>query len=164
VRTCLKCVDSVELTYAPQGPGGTSGLTAALLTAGWLGSRLGWTPAVPLERTRTGWRAELRARSGAPVFVALRPGYDDAFKRGLGAIDLVAKGASPGSFRVQRITPLALTTSSQTPTMPRVGRMVQAEDPDEADLLGEALQTFGRDPIFEDALRFAAGLFPGAQA
>jgi hypothetical protein len=93
----------------------------------------------------------------------LRPGYDDAFKQGLGAIDVVAKRDNPGSFRVQRITPLALTTSSQTPTMPRVGRMVQVEDPDEADLLGQALHTFGRDPIFEDALRFAAGLFPAPQ-
>ena len=164
VRTCLECIDGVELTYAPREPGGASGLTAALLTAGWLGSRLDWVPVVPLERTRTGWRAELRARSGNPVFLTLRPGYDDAFKRGLGAVDIVAKGVSPGSFRVQRITPLALTTSSQTPTMPRVGRMVQAEDPDDADLLGQALQTFGRDPIFEDALRFAAGLFAGVES
>jgi glucose-6-phosphate dehydrogenase assembly protein OpcA len=164
VLPCLECIDTVELTYAPQGQRGDSGLTAALLMAGWLGSRLGWTAAAPLERTRTGWQAELRSDASDSVLLKLRPGYDDAFKQGLGAVDIIAKRTNPGSFRVQRITPSALTTSSQTPTMPRVGRMVQAEDSDEADLLGQALHTFGRDPIFEDALRFAAGLFPGAQA
>jgi hypothetical protein len=162
VVPCLECVDSLEVTYAPQASSGASGLTAALLMAGWFGSRLGWTPTAALERTRTGWRAELRTGGGDAVVLRLRPGYDATFEQGLGAVDIVAKRAHPGAFRVQRIAPTALTTSSETPTMPHVGRMVQTDEWDEADLLGQSLQTFGRDPIFEDALRFAAGLFPGA--
>jgi hypothetical protein len=40
--------------------------------------------------------------------------------------------------------------------------MVHAEEWDEADLLGQALHGFGRDPIFEEALLFAASLLPGS--
>ena len=158
----LDGIGSVELAYAPQRRSGSSGLTAALLTAGWLGSRLGWTVKDPLERTRTGWRAELRTTAGETVVVRLRPASDMTVEQGLSAIDIACKGHSPSACRVQRIAPTALTTSSQTGTMPPVGRMVHAEEWDEADLLGQALHTFGRDPIFEEALVFAAGLFPAA--
>jgi glucose-6-phosphate dehydrogenase assembly protein OpcA len=161
VRPCLDSVNLVELTYS-QTASGVSGLTAALLTAGWLGSRLGWRPATLLERSPSLWRTEMPTAAGDTVVLRLRAGGETGDGPGLDSIELTSKGREQGSFRVQRITATALTTSSQTTSMPRVGRMVYAEELEEADLLGRALHTFGRDPIFEEALRFAAELAPGA--
>jgi glucose-6-phosphate dehydrogenase assembly protein OpcA len=160
-RPCLDNINLVELTCS-EAPSGVSGLTAALLTAGWLGSRLGWRPATLLERSPSLWRTEMVSAAGDTVVLRLRAGGGTADGPGLGSIELTSRGQEQGSFRVQRITSTALTTSSQTTTMPRVGRMVYAEELEEADLLGRALHTFGSDPIYEEALRFAAELAPGA--
>jgi glucose-6-phosphate dehydrogenase assembly protein OpcA len=158
-RRCLDALDTVDLVYAPRAHIG-SGLTAALLMAGWLGSRLDWRILAPLERTRTGWRAEVKSPSGPPALLRLRPAEDGTIAPGLIAVEIVAKRPHPGAFRVRRITATALTTASETGTGRPVGRMVVAEDEDEAALLGRSLHTFGRDPVYEDALTYAARLLP----
>jgi hypothetical protein len=78
----------------------------------------------------------------------------------IGAIELVARGKAPGSFKVQRLSPTSLSTSSETPSVNSVGRMVIVPTPTDHELLGYHLNSFGRNPVFEEALRFIAGVLP----
>ncbi len=165
-RPALDGLDEITISYGALGADRRSGLTAALLLAGWLGSRLGWrTPGelLPARDEPGGWRATLRA--GGPgrrreVLLSLRPSEDPLAARSLDAVDLIAHGATAGSFRVERGDPLGLTTCSKTAAMPAVQRMVYATIPDDAELLAEELRDFGRDPVYEVALAFAAELTP----
>jgi len=73
---------------------------------------------------------------------------------------LTARGEAAGTFAIERINEPALTTSSETPTMPKVSRMVYTRPFDDAVLLGNELRDFNRDRVFEEALNFAATLLP----
>lgn len=164
-RPCLDCIDQVQVVYAPRNQAGTSGLTGALLFTGWLATRLGWTASSGLERMRTGYRLVLQSAAGRgrrphDIVVHLRPVYNPAFDSGLGLVSLRSVGEAPGTFTVERATAAGLTTMSETPHMPRVSRMVYAEQPDDTALLGPELHAFGRDRVFEESLAFVAALLP----
>lgn len=168
-RPCLATIEDIDIVYEPRSSGDHSGFTAALLAAGWLATRLGWEAVDRLERTRTGYRLSLRAPAGngrpaRRVVIRLRPAYDPAFRHGLAAISITARGTAPGTFKVERTTTVGLTTTSETPGRPRVGRMVHAVPPSDAELLEAELHMFGRDRVYEDALTFAAALMPGGVA
>lgn len=162
-RPCLDCIDLVQIVYGPRNQSGTSGLTAALLTAGWLATRLGWMATSGLERTRTGYRLPLRTVSrrnqpGRDLTIELRSVANPAFDRGLGLISFRAVGDAPGTFTIERVNDAGLATTSETPNMPPASRMVYAEQPDDPDLLGPELHAFGRDRVFEESLTFVASL------
>lgn len=162
-QPCLDCLDDVTITYAARERDGVSGLSSALLLVGWLASRLGWEMTAPLAHAGAGWTARLHSgRRGKPREIALRlrSAHGPETDHCLGSVALVAHGEAAGAFTVERTTPLALTTASETPTMPRVSRMVYARPRTDTELLGEELQIFGRDPIFEEALTYAARLLP----
>ena len=175
-RPCLHCIDDVQIVYGPANRAGASGLSAALLTAGWLATRLGWVTATSrLERTQTGYRLPLRTapRRGSPghdVTIHLRSDSNPTFDRGLGLVSFRAVGDAPGTFTVERVNDAGLATTSETPNMPPVSRMVYAVQPDDPDLLGPELHAFGRDRVYEESLAFVASLLapdmadPGGEA
>ena len=168
MRQALEALDEVAITYGAAGSNGGSGFTGALLFAGWLASCLGWHPPaalVPARGEPGTWRATLRAGSRGrrhEVVLTLRPTRNPLADRSLAEVRLAAHGASTGSFRVERVDPLGLTTWSQAPDVPPVCRMVYAEIPDEPALLTDELRVFARDPVFEAALAQAATLVPDA--
>ncbi|MDQ3044369.1 MAG: hypothetical protein M3R06_04350, partial [Chloroflexota bacterium] len=90
----------------------------------------------------------------------LRPVSQESADCSLGSLTLTARGEEAGTFSIERISELALTTTSETPTMPRVSRMVYTRPLDDAALLGNELRDFNRDRVFEEALTFAATLLP----
>ena len=169
-RPSLDCLERVEISYTPGSDGamGPTGLPAALLLTGWLATRLGWRPTgAGLEPGRSGgYRLALRApqpegaRYGREIVVRMRPSADPETHHAIGAVELVARGKAPGSFKVQRLSPTALTTSSETPAVNSVGRMVVVMTPTDHEFLGFHLNSFGRNPVFEEALRFVAGILP----
>lgn len=164
-RSTLAAIDEVQIVYGTAGADGRTGLTGALLLAGWLGSRLGWQGPGEMVRSRgeaSGWRATLR--SGGPghrreVLLSLRPAPDPVADCGLATVALVAEGVA--SFRVERFDPAELATFSQLDGLPTGRRMVYAPLPDDAALLADELRDFGRDAVYEAALRFATPLTPG---
>jgi len=165
-RQALAALDEVTITYGQTDNEGRSGLSAALLFAGWLGSRLGWQPPgelLPARDRAGGWRATIRAGERVQrreVVLTLRPVRARHAARGLGRVDLVADGGNGGVFWVERVDELELTTCSELPGLPRMCRMAYAAVPDEAALLADELRVFGRAPVYEAALAVAATLAP----
>ena len=163
-RPALEAIDEVQIVYGSAGDEGRTGLTGALLLAGWLGSRLGWQPPGELVRSRTeptGWRATLRSGGRTrrrEVLLTLRPEPDPVVGSGLAMVTLLAEGGA--SFRVERFDAEELATFSQVGGLPTGRRMVYAPVPDDAALLADELRDFGRDAVYEAALAFATTLAP----
>lgn len=164
VQECLATIDEVSISYADVREDGSSGFASALLIVGWLGSRLGWEVVDPLERRKTGgWSAPLRSRSGGrgrEIALRLFPDKSPQARFSLRRVQIVAGGDAPGMFVIERSDEDDLITSSETRTIPRVSRMVYAKRPTNEQMLGEELQRFGHDPIFDEALAFATRLLP----
>ncbi len=164
-RSALDAIDEVAIGYE-RGSDGHGGLTATLLLAGWLGSRLEWQAPgelVPARDEPGAWRATLRAGSSCrrrEVLLTIRPSASPTHAECLADVALAAGGGASGSFRIKRVDDLTLATLSETAGMPPVQRMAYAGALDDAALLAEELREFGRDPVFEAALAFAASLAP----
>ena len=161
----LALIDEATLTYA-NSPNSWSGFTSALLYAGWLGSRLHWrTPGelLPVRGDPNVWRATLRAGAAGrqrEVTLTLRPTTRPLAASTLLDVRLAADGGRAGFFTVERLDADEISTTSDSPELPSMVRTVFAPIPAEAELLGEELRVFGRDPIYEAALAFAADMAP----
>lgn len=165
VRGVLEDISQVSIAYAETRKDRSSGFAAALLMVGWLGSRLGWEVMEPLERRRAGgWSAPLRAvnpdgrRRDIQIRLTTDPSPEARFS--LRSVELIADGERDGIFRVIRTDKDDLITSSESSETPYVSRMVYARRQSSVEMLGEQLQRFGSDRIFEDAIRFATRLLP----
>ena len=53
-----------------------------------------------------------------------------------------------------------LITSSETSVAPYMSRMVYSRRKNTVEMLGDELQNFGSDPVFEDSIRLATRLLP----
>jgi glucose-6-phosphate dehydrogenase assembly protein OpcA len=160
---CLDSIDEATIICDGKSDDGVSGLTAGLLMAGWLGSRLGWRTPGELVRSKEGWRLTLRAGQrgrSREVLLRLLQGTSDFSCASLEAVHLSAAHGHPGSFSVIRTADDGITTSSETPTIPRVSRLVQSSCPDDRSLLSQSLRLLHEDRIYIDALTFAAELWP----
>jgi glucose-6-phosphate dehydrogenase assembly protein OpcA len=161
----LDLIDEATITYG-NSPHQWSGFTSALLYAGWLGSRLNWrTPGelLPVRGDLNVWRATLRAGAAGrqrEVTLTLRPTSRPLAASTLLDVRLAADGGKAGFFTVERLDTDEISTTSDSPDMRSMVRTVFAPVPDEADLLGDELRLFGRDPVFEAALAFAADMAP----
>lgn len=164
VQLCLTSIDEVTISYADVRDDGSSGFASALLTVGWLASRLGWEIMDPLEKRRAGgWSAPLRAAAngrGREIALRLLPDKSPHARFSLRHVEITSGGEHRGAFRVERTDADDLVTSSETETVPLVSRMVYAKRPSNENMLGEELQRFGRDRTFEEAITFATRLLP----
>lgn len=158
----LEAVEDVTITYAALDDQGRSGLTAGLLMAGWLCTRLGWrAPGEELVRTRDGWKLTLRAGARGrvrEVILTLKATGDPAAGVCLGSVIINAAGDTPGVFKIERTNIESVTTTSEHATT--VSRTIYLRNPDDAHLLSLELRVFGSDPIYYEALHFAAKLWP----
>lgn len=161
---CLDHIDEATIICAGEASGDErTGLTAGLLMAGWLGSRLGWRAPGELVRARDGWRLTLRAGErgrSREVLLHLHPGTSSFSCSSLEAVHLSATQSHPGTFSVIRTDEDGITTVSETPTVPRVSRLVHSGCPDDRSLLSLMLRLLHEDRIYIDALTFAADLWP----
>ena len=76
------------------------------------------------------------------------------------SVELVAIGEHDGVFRIMRTDKDDLITSSETSVAPYRSRMVYSRRKNTVEMLGDELQNFGADPVFEDAIRLATRLLP----
>ena len=161
----LELIDEVTLTYS-HSPHHWSGFSSALLFAGWLGSRLNWrTPGelLPVRGDPNAWRATLRAGAAGrqrEVTVTLRPTAKALAASTLLDLRLAADGGKAGVFTIERLDGNEYSHHQRQPR--------DADDvahgfrplARRCRPVGEELRIFGRDPIFEAALAFAADLSP----
>ncbi len=154
-RPCLETLQRARLEYV--GPGG--GAEACLL-AGWLATRLGWVPEPgPQVGAATGGWLRLRRRS-EPVVVELAP--LEAAARTPGLYSLVLQAHRPEGTAVLSIRALPGLAEAEVETaLP--GREVRRRVvpfplPGPVQLLGQELDKFGYDTVYEDALHMAAFL------
>ncbi len=162
VQEYLDDIDQVNIAYAETRPDGSSGLASALLTIGWLGSRLGWEVVEPLEQQKAGgsW-VSVRTRSGTrykDIQIRLVPDHSAHARFSLRSVELVTAGERVGVFRVERTDEDDLITSSQMPGGQTVGRMVYSRRPENVGMLATELQRLGHDRVLEEALLYAMKL------
>ena len=155
VRPCLARLVEVTVAFGPT----PSGVSQALLYAGWLGSRLGWRGTGAARREeRGGMRATLE-REGGTVRLLFRPAATPTTE-GLVGISILVEDP-PARFRLHLAADgVCVMSEAELAGRPPLSRAVCVEGPDEAALIGQELRLPGRDPVFEDALRVAAILAP----
>lgn len=161
----LEYVDSVSIAYAQERQDRGSGFAAALMICGWLGSRLGWEVIEPLEpRKAGGWTAFMASTDTTgranEVQLRLTPDATPGAKFSLRSVELITNHDTSGRFVIQRTDHDDLITSSETSYSPYVSRMVYSRRHSTVEMLGEELQRFGPDRVFEDAIRLATKLLP----
>lgn len=158
----LHRIDRVEIGY---GQGATANPLPALLLAGWLASRLGWTPleeAVSVENGTLRLHLRRAAVGVGPnamrlVTVEMRPA--DGAAPGIVALRLRAVDGVLAVFSVERAAePGFARTTAQVGDGPPLRRLARCEELGTADLLAAELRLLSRDRTFEAALR-AAGAF-----
>lgn len=164
VQKSLEAIDQVTIRYAESREDGSSGIAAALLMAGWLGSRLEWDVIDPLERQKRGgsWAPLRASKAERPRDIELRliPDTSPYAKFSLRSVQIVATGEASGTFMVERTDSDDIVTTSETPENPEVSRMVYSQRPTSGDMIGQELQRFGNDEFYEEAVRFAVRLVP----
>jgi glucose-6-phosphate dehydrogenase assembly protein OpcA len=147
-QAMLSSLQRVDMTYDP-------GYEAdALLTAGWLASRLGWEPDAASEtrdtitfsvcdQNRRIVRFNLTEIAGAGI--------------GLRSVRLVShSGRQSSRVTVRRIDRLRAAVLIEMTSAPRQQRVVQCIDNTDDQVLGTELLQFSRDYVYEHALNHAA--------
>ena len=162
MQPSLEAIDDVTIVYGAGDGDGRNGVTSALLLAGWLCTRLGWrAPGEELVRSRDGWKLTLRAGQrgrSREVILTLVASEDPMIGPCVGRVEITAGGDVPGVFSVERLTPESVQTSSELSSAVR--RIVYVRNLDDARLLSLELRVFGSDPVYHEALGFAANLWP----
>ncbi len=161
----LEYIDSVTIAYAQDRKDRGSGFAAALLICGWLGSRLGWEIIEPLEpRKSGGWTAFMASTDSTgranEVEIRLVPDSTPGAKFSLRSVEIITNHDTSGKYLIQRTDQDDLITSSETADTPFVSRMVYSRRHSTVEMLGEELNRFGPDRVFEDAIRLATRLLP----
>ncbi len=168
-RGALDALDRIDIDYGFPAGERRSGLTTALLVAGWLASRLGWSAPgamVPTRGEPNGWHVTFRAGSVlAPreVVVNLRPSPSAFAGLALGRIALLAGGGALGRFEIERISPMEVRSTSRVDHGPAATRTVFDVPDGEGGLLADELRVFNRDPTYEAALAVASIIAPANQ-
>lgn len=161
-QPCLGAIDDVTITYGDSDADGRTGLTGALLLAGWFCTRLGWrAPGEELVRSKEGWKLTLRAGErgrSREVIVTLRPSTNSLAGQCLGTVAINSGGSAPGHFRIERLSAESIETTSELPS--KVNRIVYVRNLDDTKLLSLELRVFGSNQAYQEALAFAANLWP----
>ncbi len=158
----LNSIESVTITYGAPNEDGRSGFTAGLLMAGWLSTRLGLrSPGEEMVPSKDGWKLTLRAGEkgkSREVTLTIKPTNDPAAGFGLAAVEIVAGGNAPGLFRISRESEDSVRTICEAAS--KIDRIVYLRNLNDARILNLELRVFGSDPIYDEALAFAANLSP----
>jgi glucose-6-phosphate dehydrogenase assembly protein OpcA len=156
---------TVEYTASRADPAGTN-VVRPLYHAAWMGSRLGWTATGPLETGPDGRRHTTLRRPRGHVELALVPVGSDLPR---GATTRVRISAERRRSRLDvEVTARAeaVVVRAWRDGEPPFVRLHHASRRTDTDLLAEAVETGGRDPLATAAIRLAgeiAGPTAGAE-
>ena len=159
----LELIDHVDIDYSPVDESGRSGLTAALLMAGWLATRLEWKAPGDLVADNDGYRLTLRAGGlgkGREVVLRLNPGASGIPCSSLKRVRLAAESNDACEFVVDRHDAEAIATFSRSSGVAGVSRVVHSGCPDDSVILAAKLRRLRVDSVYREALSFASLLWP----
>ena len=139
----------------------------ALILAGWLASRLGWSPAPEPSRaagTEEDSHLFLMDKGGHRVNVEFQPVERAATMRGwIARVVLTAEAEPQSTFVVSRSEDgRYLETRAVSGEGTRATRTLTGGDKSEAELLGRELEILSHDRIYEEAVDAAAGMLVSA--
>lgn len=155
VRPCLTRLAEVTVAFGPT----PSGVSQALLYAGWFGSRLGWRGTGAASREADGGMRATLEREGGAVRLLFRAAAAPATD-GLIGISILVEDP-PARFRLNLAADgVCVMSEAELAGRPSLSRTVCVEGLGEAALIRQELRLPGRDPVFEEALRAAAALAP----
>ncbi|MGH9928401.1 MAG: glucose-6-phosphate dehydrogenase assembly protein OpcA [Pyrinomonadaceae bacterium] len=173
-QTWLDSIDSVQIDYVAPELDETSVAPQALLIAGWLGSRLGWTlaekqPAQQHDQALS-FKFVSGARGGSPTVME---GFRDRDiqltlnrvargERKLGRlvqVELRSSLEGAGSFRVARSEDnLHLLAEAKLGTDTHRGRVLPVRNRSAAQLLSREMEILCNDNIYQEAITVAASM------
>lgn len=158
-REQLDGLDAVEIEFTPPAAAPGSVAAQALLTAGWLASRLGWrATGINAEAGESGSSFSLDA-GGRIVSVSLRPA-SEARQEGGALSRVTLRNGRAGSEFFALKTPdwSKLETSARVGGALMAGRVLAYEARSEGRRLTRELSLLARDRIYEEAVAAAADL------
>jgi glucose-6-phosphate dehydrogenase assembly protein OpcA len=157
-RSALNDLQRVGIDYVAPEANPTGIATQALLTAGWLGSRLHWS----IEPRATGERSSsfiAQKQDGAAIDLELTRVQPSRIKPGRLARIELKTGAGDALFVVQRAEDgLHLETHATIDGRSCPGRTLPVRNRSTAQLLSREMEILGKDTTYEDALRLAASI------
>jgi glucose-6-phosphate dehydrogenase assembly protein OpcA len=157
-RAQLSRLDRVEIQLGKPADG-RSNRAQALLLAGWLASRLGWTP-ISMERLRDGYRLRARRRGGQ---IDIQIAISTQAISGLRRIEFARQDArQAATVSVAASEDDTAQMSVQLGGQEVYARTARIERLDEPELLATELDMSSNDTVFEDALGAAAGFLRSA--
>lgn len=157
-RSHVNRVDRVEIELGKP-PSARSNRAQALLLAGWLASRLGWTP-TGMERLRDGYRLRARRRGGVvEIAISISPQESS----GLRLVRFTRESARhAATFAIAASEQDTAQMSVQLHGQDVYARTARIERLPEAELLATELDMSSADSVFEDALAAAAAFLRSA--
>lgn len=150
-RTHLSRLDRIEIELTKPTPG-RSNRPQALLLAGWLASRLKWTPQY-MERRADGYKLTAKRRGG-PVEVLIHITAGES--AGLRAVRFFRDRGRQAAFAVTAGQGDSATMTVQIGGVDTYQRTARIERLEEPELLAHDLDMATGETIFEDALGAAA--------
>jgi glucose-6-phosphate dehydrogenase assembly protein OpcA len=169
-RTWLDSVDSVQIDYVPPGPDEMSVAPQALLFAGWLASRLGWSLAEerPLEERGQALSFKFEDRGSSPTVmeglrareIQLRLNRAERGERKPGRlvqVELRSSLKAEGSFKVARSEDnLFIAAEAKLGPQTHRGRVLPVRNRSAAHLLSREMEILCNDQIYQEAIAMAA--------
>jgi glucose-6-phosphate dehydrogenase assembly protein OpcA len=161
-QASIDLIDELTISFSENSDLDATGLSSALLVAGWFATRLGWHAPGELVRSGTGWRLTLRAGAkGSQREIVLRLHPEPSSSPGsLIRMNICASPNDACTLSVERASAAELLTTSVFRERPPMSRLTYMRPLDPAALLSDELRMFGRDVVFEEAMIFAARLLP----
>lgn len=167
LRTSLRSIRSIAIDYATHDgsdPGHDTNVVKPVYHVAWLASRLGMSVLEPLGRVAGGgWTARLRRRRGT-VDVALRPVASELPRGTTLRLEIVARHG--GIDLRGEVTAAAQEVRVRIfrDGKPHLARSFLAPRQREVELLAQAIEESGPDPVAVDAIQVAAELAGGRAA
>jgi glucose-6-phosphate dehydrogenase assembly protein OpcA len=171
-RTLLDTVDSVQIDYVAPEFDETAVAPQALLLAGWLGSRLGWTLAEDRateesdrQNQTTAFNFRCESRSSSPTViegphfreVQLQLKRVERGERKPGRLVRVELRSGKGSFRVVRSDDnLSVLAEAKLGAHTHRGRVLPVRNRSAAQLLSREMEILCNDQIYQEAVAVAA--------
>jgi glucose-6-phosphate dehydrogenase assembly protein OpcA len=148
-RSSLRGLDRVEIDLG-RPPGGRSNRSQGLLIAGWLASRLGWTPQ-RIQRLSDGYSLTVRRPGGSVAFEIRIAPAPVAGLRGVRCYVDTARHHSSWEVRAagDESAEIQVRRDGAVIGAPRIARLETYREPE---LVARALDTLRGEMVFEDAL------------
>jgi len=156
-RACLDHIDRVDIDYIPA-DAGQSITSQALLIAGWLASRLGWSiKTVRTENSTTSLTLSCETNSDSEILMRLSPVAHEGWKLGRLARVELHSTADGASWRVERADNNQHLIAEATIGNDRQrGRVLPVRNRTTGQLMSREMEILCNDQIYEEAIAVVA--------